>query len=39
MHRGQAWSMPKPEDIDPMPVESFMDGVGGVVDDVTPCAP
>jgi hypothetical protein len=34
---GWAWPIPTFEDIDPMPVESFMDGVSGViVDDVTP---
>jgi len=34
---GWAWPVPTSEDIDPMPVESFMDGVKGViVDDVTP---
>ena len=37
---GWAWPIPTVEDIDPMPVESFMDGVGGViVDDVTPLPP
>ena len=37
---GWAWPMPTVEDIDPMPVELFMDGVGGViVDDVTPLPP
>ena len=33
---GWAWRVPTIEDIDPMPVQSFMDGVEGViVDDVT----
>ena len=34
---GWAWPIPTFEDIDPMPVELFMDGVGGVeVNSVTP---
>lgn len=34
---GWAWPIPTFEDIDPMPVELFMDGVGGAeVSNVTP---
>lgn len=37
---GWGWSVPTAKDIDPMPLELFMDGVSGViVDDATPLPP
>ena len=37
---GWAWPVPTGDDINPMPVELFMDGVSGlIVDDVTPLSP